>query len=380
MKKAFCIFLAGILLGGSLLAGCSGAAALPTTLPTEPAPKVTPLPPTDTALPPTDTPLPPTDTALPSTDTLLPPTDTPLPPMDTPLPPNYTPPPPTDTPVPIFSHVYAFGDDSVDTGRGLAGFEEAYANGELEEWVMEAVNKTYWEGRESNGPLAVEILAEQVGAELTNYAKWGATAGELGNPEDDSYIHGLLVQVDEFEAELNGKQADPEALYFIGMGFADFFTSMETGVRTKRTIENRANQLVTDIGEAISHLAGLGAKSFMVTNAFDFASFPGFMYEAKHAEVFQNQMNSTLPGEMEKLAQELDVTIDVFDAFAAGEHIRSKPDDYGLTNLTEACTTAPWDLSYFCENPDEYYFYVSVFPSRVVYKAMGEMMAEQLSK
>lgn len=276
--------------------------------------------------------------------------------------------------------MYAFGDDSVDTGRGLAGFEEAYAKGELDEWVMEAVNKTYWEGRESNGPLAVEILAEQVGAELTNYAEWGVTAGELGNPEDISYIHGLLVQIDQFEAELNGKQADPDALYFIGMGFADFFTSMETGVRTKRTVENRATAVVTDISEAVTRLAGLGAKKFMVTNAFDFASFPGFMYEAKHAEVFQNQMNGMLPGEMEKLAQELGVTIDVFDAFAAGEHIRSNPDDYGLTNLTEACTTAPWDLSYFCENPDEYYFYVSVFPSRVVYKAMGEMMAEQVSQ
>jgi phospholipase/lecithinase/hemolysin len=377
MQNAFYVVLSGILLGGSLLAGCAGAATSPTLLPTTPstlpAPTVTSLPPTDTELPPTDTPLPPTDTPLPQTDT-------PLPPTDTPLPPNYTPPPPTDTPEPIFSNLYAFGDDFVDTGRGLAGFEEAYANGELEEWVMEAVNKTYWEGRESNGPLAVEILAEQVGAELTNYAKWGVTAGELGSPEDDSYIHGLLVQVDEFESELNSQQADPEALYFIGMGFADFFTSMETGVRTKRTVENRAKAVVTDISEAVTRLAGLGAKKFMVTNAFDFASFPGFVYEAKNAEIFQNQMNGTLPGEMEKLAQELGVTIYVFDAFAAGEHIRNNPDDYGLTNLTEACTTAPWDLSYFCENPDEYYFYVSVFPSRVVYKAMGEMMAEQVSK
>jgi phospholipase/lecithinase/hemolysin len=331
MKKVLCILLASI-----LLAGCSGAAASPTL----PAP----------------------------TDTPLPPTDTPLPQMD--------------KPKSAFSHVYAFGDDMVDTGNGLAGFEDAYSKGELEEWVIKAVRTTYWEGRSSNGPLAVEVLSEQLGADLTNYAWWGACARGLGKPEDDSQLNGLLVQVERFEADLNGKQADLDALYYIEFGFADFFTSMESGLRTRRLVENRAKQVVTDIGEAVTRLAGLGAKKFMVTNAHDFASFPFYIgeYVVENAEVFQNQMNSTLPDEMEKLAQELDVTIDVFNTIAASEHIRSNPGDYGLTNLTEACTTAPWDLSYFCDNPDEYYFYVSVFPSRVVHRAMGEMMAEQVSK
>ena len=118
----------------------------------------------------------------------------------------------------------------------------------------------------------------------------------------------------------------------------------------------------------------------MVGNMFDLGNYPIFDDVASLVTLFQTRINSVLPGEMEKLAKELNIKIDIFDFVAASERIRSNAKQYGLTNLTDACTTAPFDISYFCESPDEYYFYVSFLPSRVVHKAIGEAMAEQLSR
>jgi len=143
-----------------------------------------------------------------------------------------------------------------------------------------------------------------------------------------------------------------------------------------------AYETIANIITAVTRLSRLGAKKFMVGNAFDFASFPGFIREgvAGQASVYQTTLNAELPAKMEKLAKELGVEIDIFDYIAAGDRIRSDPDQVGLLNLTDPCTEHPIASGNICADPDEYYYWGHYYLTRVVHQAMGDAMAEQLSK
>lgn len=280
MKKAFYIFLAGILLGGILLAGCSGSQSS------------------------------------------------------------------QEKPI---SHVYAFGDEHSDKGQCS-------------------------EGRMSNGPLAVEVLAERLNVDLTDYAWCAALSGydylEEVDPLDDTT---LLGQVDKFKSELNGAKADPEALYFIEIGMVDFYMSENS---------DTADEVVANIATAVTRLAELGAKHFMVGNSFNLSKFPGFWPNTTQAEMFQTKMNAALPGEMDKLAQEKGLVIEIFDISAAEERMRSNPKKYGFKQLVTPCTN--WGSEMYpteiCENPDEYYYWGYYYLTHHVHQILGEAMAEQLNE
>lgn len=313
MKKALLFLLAGI-----LLAACSGAATPPTAV-------FTPtMAPTNTAPPP--------------------------------------------TPTPRITHVYAFGDDFTDTGNCLKLFKEAVDKGQMVESDLDMLEEG-WEGRLTNGPVAVEVMAERLKVGLTNYAVCAAKSGQDSIQFFDT---GLLGQIDKFEAELKGEKADSDALYFIEIGIVDFYL-------TAAWIDN---DVIANIATAVTRLAKLGAKHVMVGNSLDLNNYPGFKRESmtSEAEKFYTSMNTKLPGEMEKLAQELNIQVEIFDLAAVAEQIQSNPDQYGLTQLESTCTDHPYSSGGVCENPDEYYYWGYYYLSRVVHQALGEAMAEQLSK
>jgi phospholipase/lecithinase/hemolysin len=251
--------------------------------------------------------------------------------------------------------VYAFGDDHSDNGN--------YSKND-QEWPSD-IN---WEGRLSNGPLAVEVMAEQLNVDLTDYAYCAAMSDQDSIQFSNA---GLLGQVDKFEAELNGGKADPEALYFIEIGMVDFYML---------EVSTSANRVVANIVTAVTRLAELGAKHFMVGNSFILSKFPGFSGNATQAEMFQTKMNAALPGEMDKLAQEMGLEIEIFDFTATEERIRSNPDQYGITHLQGPCTYLPMDDSAeICDNPDEYYYWGYYYLTHHVHQILGEAMASQVS-
>jgi outer membrane lipase/esterase len=272
---------------------------------------------------------------------------------------------------PGISHVYAFGDDFTNTDNCVNLLKDAIAQGNASESDLEPFENINWNGRLTNGPVAVEVMAEKLKLELTNYAVCAAASGEENLMFNDA---GLVGQIDKFEAELNGEKADPNALYFIEIGITDFYI-------TERAAESE--KVIANIVTAVTRLAGLGAKHIMVGNSLDLNNYPGFKtydYLAKGAEQFSTQMNTNLPGEMEKLTQELNIQIDVFDLTAVAKKIQSNPDQFGLTQLEDPCTQLPMDPGEICENPDQYYYWGLYYLTRVVHRIMGEAMAEQLSQ
>jgi len=270
----------------------------------------------------------------------------------------------TQTPVPI-SHVYAFGDSYSDNGnvKQLGG-----------SWPWHA----YWEGRLSNGPVGVEVLANRLDVELADYAVAGAKSDSSNvNPEYPNT--GVLAQVEKFKTELDGQVADPNALYFVLVGTNDFFEVLEVVPSDNPTLTDHT---VDNIATLVTQLAQLGAKRFLVVNSADIAEKPYVVAvgQSDQAAEFQTLMNSKLPSRLDELEAQLEIEITSFNQVALSTKIRENPFDYGLSNLTDACQPVFFGVEPACASPDQYYFWDEVHPTRRVHQIYGEAWAALFGK
>jgi phospholipase/lecithinase/hemolysin len=144
----------------------------------------------------------------------------------------------------------------------------------------------YAPGRFSNGPVAVEYLAQSLGLGLTNYAFGGAKTGPSVIPGvSDNYIDesggsailglagapfngtGVTTQVASHIAASGGSAVAGDALYFIWAGPNDYFSLADRfSVTPPADVEALTSAY---IGNAITHLQGsvtslymAGARSF----------------------------------------------------------------------------------------------------------------------
>ncbi|MHA5865958.1 cholinesterase ChoE, partial [Pseudomonas aeruginosa] len=111
--------------------------------------------------------------------------------------------------------IHAFGDSYSDNGESQRLTREMLAKGIAGAQALPG--EVYWQGRWSNGPTAVEVLARQLGAQLADHAVGGAKSGaDNYYGWMSAYRHtGLAGQVDAYLATLDGKPADGQALHFI---------------------------------------------------------------------------------------------------------------------------------------------------------------------
>ncbi|MDB5774844.1 MAG: putative exosortase interaction protein [Herbaspirillum sp.] len=150
-----------------------------------------------------------------------------------------------------YSSIYVFGDSNVDNGRRLALEGKPLA--------------PYYEGRHSNGPVSIEVMAADLGlntpAGLIDYAVGGALTG-YGNVDTSPLVAqtGLLDQFQTFQQSQT--VADPNALYFIWGGSNDL--SLCQGANYKGCSAAQVQAVVTNINTLIGDLSGLGAEHFMV--------------------------------------------------------------------------------------------------------------------
>src|SRR5512136_1574271 len=111
------------------------------------------------------------------------------------------------------SHVVCFGDSTVDNGAAFRLTSELARRADAPaEASALAAPPAYPSGRFTNGPTAIEVLAESLGAALDDFAVGGARCA-YGNYYAwiDRYEQtGLLAQVDAFTTGvgLRGAGAD----------------------------------------------------------------------------------------------------------------------------------------------------------------------------
>ena len=280
----------------------------------------------------------------------------------------------TPTLVPV-SHVYAFGNSSSD-------------NGNLIQLAPELPWDVYWEGRSSNGPVAVEVLANRLNVELTDYAVSGAKS-DTSNTSPAFPNTGALGQVEKFKTELNGHNADPDALYFVMIGSNDFYEVLYEAlyeVSHEVSIDNPTltDNTVDNIATLLTQLAHLGAKRFLVVNAEDIAVTPSViiygMSVSDQAAEFQTLMNSKLSSRLDELKSQLKIEITLFDYVTLSSKIRENPSDYGLSNLTDACQPVAFGVKPACDSPDQYFFWDEWHVTRRVHQEFGEAWAALFGK
>lgn len=248
------------------------------------------------------------------------------------------------------SEIVVFGDSLSDTGNFFLATGGVVAG------------PPYFEGRFSNGPVWVEVLAERLGLSApspslgggSNYAWGGAETGpglsSFGSPN-------LGLQIDLFLADRGGFVGDE--LIIVAAGSNDLLWEAPNG----------PGEIVENLRKHIADLAAVGGKTFLVANA---------PVGGSKAEKF----NDLLAQELDRLEVKLNVTIIQFDMAGAWQTILRDPGDFGLVNVTDpACPGCGIGIpdsdavDTLVPNPDEYFLWDLIHPTRVVHALIGQAAA-----
>jgi cholinesterase len=277
------------------------------------------------------------------------------------------------------SQVVAFGDSYSDNGQAKKISVQIIKDINKPEGAYEKPSDVlYWKGRYSNGNTAVEVLAKNLNVPLTNYATGGATTGKDNYSSWMDYLGdtGVLGQINKFEASLNGKKADPEALYFIFASANDYFKFVDYEMPGK--VEAVADEAVDNIKASVRTLSKLGAKNFFIVNSSDLTLVPyeNTMHRTKVASTFTQSVNENLPEALRTLEAYSDVSITIFDMPKASNEIIKNKDRYGITNFKDPCEATYPEVKPAELNSNEYYFWDEWHYTNTIHKILGEKMYE----
>lgn len=268
-----------------------------------------------------------------------------------------------------FTGLYAFGDSLSDSGSSPSSVLSLYKL--LGSCDALHPCPPYYEGRYSNGPVAVEYLAESIlpggSADFYNFAVIGATSG-IGNYADGGTAvtpgalgaPGMAQEIGSYFS-LSGGTADPNALYFLWGGANDFITTFADPILAAQ-----------NIAAYVEALAGAGAEHFLVPNLPDMSLTPYIISVGLEAEAyayttaFNTQLASSLgilnlPG------------LVLFDTFSFLNDVMLNPGDYGLANTDDACLPSIFVMP--CSDPEIYVSWDGFHPTTQAHSVIGAAFA-----
>ena len=297
-----------------------------------------------------------------------------------------------------YSNLYVFGDSLSDTGN-LQTFSQ----------------DPQVPSRFTNGPVAVEVLAAQLGLSISNAlhltgAQYGnnfAVAGAVAIDEDGDESTpdiNLPTQVNSYLA-FNGYQADPSALYVVMIGGNDIraartiMESAEYGAR--KAAKQRIRQATSSIKAQLQKLAGAGAQNILVVNAPDIGAIPETdlaamqllaTAESKRETRIANKLekitgilsakyNSRLSRVVSKVERQFDLDITEVDLSEFLSDTIENPELYGITNTEDACIYVFSQGGAF--NPEcdlnTFVFFDEIHPTTAIHQRAGVSLYQSLS-
>lgn len=296
-----------------------------------------------------------------------------------------------------YSNLYVFGDSLSDTGNLQVFSQDPSVP-----------------SRFTNGPVAVEVLAAQLGLSISNSlhltgAQYGnnfAVAGAVAIDEDGDEATpdiNLPTQVNSYLA-FNGYQADPSALYVVMIGGNDIraartiMSAAESGAR--KAAKQRIRQATSSIKAQLQKLATAGAQNIMVINAPDIGAIPETDLVAmqllaaadskretriankleKITGIFSAKYNGRLARVVEKIERQFDLDIVEIDLSEFLSDTIDNADQYGITNTTDACIYIFSQAGAFnpeC-NLDTFVFFDEIHPTTAIHQRAGVAVYETL--
>lgn len=209
--------------------------------------------------------------------------------------------------------IVVFGDSNVDTGnlQRLAGSDEPLMNS--------------WRGRNSNGPVVPDYLAEDLNAELKNYAVGGATSGDLNVVAGffPAFKHvefsGVSVQLNEFvKAERQFKRGD---LVILWAGSNDI---VQADRADKEALNRRIMSAVNNIETSLNRFYDLGARKVVV------ATRTARSMIGSEDDLNGRDLNRALTERLNNYLKP-DYQVHVFDAYASIFDMAANPSKYGFS-------------------------------------------------
>ena len=237
----------------------------------------------------------------------------------------------------------------------------------------------------SNGPTWAEEFAKARGwaadagpafASADPRAGNFAVAGARARSNSETPNVSMATQVGAL-LQRSGGSAPPNALYVIDFGGNDIRDALFAVLGGGNPSQVLTDALVS-IQTNISTLHARGARHFLVLNVPNISFIPSITVlgptAAAVALQFTNGFNAQLEGMLAQLDSLPLIDIQRFDLFGATNRVHDNRDSYGLTNVADPCIT-PNVPPYFCQNPDQYFFWDGIHPTRAVHAILARMVA-----
>lgn len=251
---------------------------------------------------------------------------------------------------PTDAKIFVFGDSLSDIGNLFAATGGSYPP-----------SPPYFNGRFSNGLLAVETLANRLGLTVnaeTDFAIGGAKTGRENIGDTDVLkFGGLLDQIDRFVSTVGSQGTNPNALYFVWVGRNDFLSTPADPIAA-------VNQAVANIKTAVTTLANLGARNIVVVQNPNFGRTP-FSLQAGLLDSLTDitlALNNGLQSALAPLERRSNLNIILSDLFPIGEEIAQNPSGFGFSNIVDPYLQGlvPGNPSI---NPNQFFFWDQVHPT-----------------
>ncbi|TAL61377.1 MAG: lysophospholipase [Legionella sp.] len=195
----------------------------------------------------------------------------------------------------------------------------------------------YYQGRFSNGPVWIELLAasyfpQNANAHLANYAYGGAGVTDT---EGEEVLFTLRKEIDTYLLTHDDK-ASEDSLYVVWIG-ANNYLGMPTEVdKTIQTVNSGINK-------SLKRLVTKGAKHILVINLPDLGRTPAAIEfdSIETMSYFSSEHNNAIAKTAEELKQNYpEVEWLFFDMNKGFGEVVSNPEAYGFTNITGTCSNA----------------------------------------
>jgi phospholipase/lecithinase/hemolysin len=248
-----------------------------------------------------------------------------------------------------FSRIGAFGDSLADNGNLFALTGNTFPP-----------SPPYFNGRASNGPVAVEYLSELLGTPLVDFAVYGATTG-LGNLVDGgstAVSNGLPGVLSEYtEALGRGFSVNSSDLYVILGGPANDFRSGLTLPALQTALTNQI--------ALVTLLQSKGAQNIIVAGLPDLGLIPFVAQNgpaaAQVASLFSQGYNDALKKALPSGVKFFNLSAILYAAYA----------DPSFTNKTQPCVVG----TTVCSDSDSYIFWDEFHPTTRVHALAGAGLA-----
>ena len=285
--------------------------------------------------------------------------------------------------------IVVFGDSLSDTGNLFAYLIS-------EGLPVFPPSPPYYNGRFSNGPVWVETLADGLGLTALTPSLLGGTNNAWGGAETG---HGFSSQGtpnigEQIVAFFNGGNAPSDKhLYVIWAGSNDFYNA-DTPIEPDDLVKNMV-QNISDHITAIANAAAPGTElKFLVANLPPLGQTARAQWLGQYISEMLNllslKFNADLSVELEELETNLEIKIFRLDIFSLTQEILTCPYAFGFTNVINTARipfispgpppdfTSPDDG--IVENPDEYFFFDDIHPTRVLHTIVGNLALSVVSE